>query len=145
MVWAGSGDLETEKVFSALREKGVKLLIIPGTEGGENETVDMAVQLYMYRHARKYRDTPGTIVLCTGDGKGYSKEEGFLFDVEGFILDGWRLVLYSWDSVCHDALKAFARKHGTYLSLERFYDAITFIQDGRKSVPLKTPNSAAGN
>jgi hypothetical protein len=145
MVWVGSGDDETEKIFNALKEKGVKLLIIPGVEGGENETVDMAVQLNMYRHTRKYRDSPGTIVLCTGDGKGYSREEGFLYDVEGFILDGWKLILYSWDAVCHHALKQFAAQRGVYIPLEKYYKAITFIQDGRKSASLEDIKNEADN
>jgi hypothetical protein len=83
------------------------------------------------------------MVLCTGDGKGYSREEGFLYDVKGFIEDGWRLVLFSWDDVCHHSLRSFVEKRGTYESLEKYYEAVTFIKDGRRSLPLT--NTAAGS
>lgn len=136
MVWAGSGPVEMEELFKSMTDKGVDLQLIPRSESGENETVDQAIQLSMYRHHRKYRDTPGTIILCTGDGKGFHEEKGFLYDVKGFIEDGWVLNLYSWDAICHHGLKQFAKQHGHYVPLEQHYNAITFIKDGRHAVRL---------
>ena len=134
MVWAGSGPAEMDDVFKSMVDKGVDLQMIPRSESGENETVDMAMQLSMYRHHRKYKNSPGTIVLCTGDGKGFHEEKGFLYDVKGFIEDGWTLNLYSWDAICHNGLKQFAKQHGHYVPLEQHYNAITFIKDGRHAV-----------
>ncbi len=145
MVWAGSGDENTESMFSSLRSRGVDVIILRDTEEGESETVDMAIQLAMYRHARKYRRNPGTMVLCTGDGKGLSREEGFLYDVTGFIDDGWQLKLFSWDAICHHGLKSLALEKGIYEPLEKYYKAITFMQDGRKSEGLSQPNTLADN
>lgn len=131
LVWAGSGPPELESVFKSIADRGVDVQLIPRSESGENETVDQAMQLSMYRHHRKYKTSPGTIVLCTGDGKGFHEEKGFLYDVKGFIEDGWSLNLYSWDAICHHGLKQFAKQHGHYVPLEKYYKAITFIKDGR--------------
>lgn len=137
LVWAGSGPPEMEEVFKSVISRGVDLQLIPRPSGGEYEMVDMAMQLSMYRHHRKYRETPGTIVLCTGDGKGFHEEKGFLYDVKGFIEDGWILNLYSWDAICHHGLKAFARQHGHYVPLEQFYHSITFLKDGRHATDVR--------
>ncbi|PBQ31058.1 hypothetical protein CNR22_04500 [Sphingobacteriaceae bacterium] len=137
MVWAGSGNAEHEDIFKGITDKGIDLQLIPRAASGENETVDQAIQLSMYRHHRKYRETPGTIVLCTGDGKGFSEEKGFLYDVKGFTEDGWKLNLFSWDSICHHGLKHFAKEHGHYVSLEDHYNTITFIKDGRQVMPVR--------
>lgn len=137
MVWAGSGTHEIEEIFHNMRGEGVDIHIIPRTEGGEHETVDEAIQLCMYRKAHKYRHSPGTIILCTGDGKGYHEEKGFLYDVKGFIEDGWKLILFSWDANCHHSLKHFAQTHGHYVKLEDHYREITFLKDGsRHSLPV---------
>jgi hypothetical protein len=136
MVWAGSGPHEIEHLFEGMKEKGIDLQIIPRGENGENETVDQAIQLAMHRHTRKYRKTPGTIVLCTGDGKGYHEEKGFLYDVKEFTEEGWKLILFSWDCVCHHELKKFAQQHGEYHQLEKYYNEVTFIQDGRNAQPV---------
>lgn len=136
LVWAGSGEQGIEDIFENMRKQGVDLQIIPRSASGEHETVDQAIQLSMYRHHRKYKNTPGTIVLCTGDGKGYHEEKGFLYDVQGFTEDGWKLVLFSWDHVCHQQLKQFAKQHGAYIPLEEYYDSITFIKDGRHATEV---------
>lgn len=138
MVWAGSGAPELESIFEGIRSRGVDLQLIPRTVGGENETVDQAMQLAMYRHARKYRDSPGTMVLCTGDGKGLSEEKGFLYDLHGFVEDGWQLALFSWNANCHRHLRKFAREHGYFTALDRHYERISFIQHGRHAKPYRT-------
>jgi hypothetical protein len=137
LVWAGSGPPEAENVFRSITDRGVDLQLIPRSASGENETVDQAIQLAMYRHHRKYRDNPGTIVLCTGDGKGFHEEKGFLYDVKGFTEDGWNLQLYSWDAHCHRGLRQFARKNGNYVPLEKYYHHITYIKDGRDSKSIR--------
>jgi hypothetical protein len=140
LVWAGSGPPELEEVFKTVTDRGVDLQLIPRSASGENETVDHTIQLSMYRHHRKYRHTPGTIVLCTGDGKGFHEEKGFLYDVQGFIQDGWDLNLYSWDAICHNGLKRFAKRHGIYVPLEKYYYSITFIKNGRPAEEVRLRN-----
>jgi hypothetical protein len=134
LVWAGSGPPELKEVFG---KSGIDVQLIPRPKGGEKELVDQAIQLSMHRHTRKYKKTPGVIVLCTGDGKGYEHDKGFLYDVKEFISEGWKLHLYSWDCICNRKLKQFAKQKGTFVPLEKYYHSITFIQDGRKVQDLK--------
>lgn len=137
IVWGGSVPPESDEVWKKIRSKGIEPELIPRSESGENDTVDQAIQLAMYRHTRKHRKSPGTIILCTGDGSGFHEDKGFLFDVKGFIEDGWQLILYSWDGVCHKQLKKFATENGTYIKLDDHYDSITFIKDGRMAKKVK--------
>ncbi len=131
VVWGGSIPPRNDDLWIYLNELGIDPTLIPRAASGENETVDHKIQLQMYRHVRKYKSDPGTIILATGDGKGYFKEEGFLFDVEGFVADGWSIEVASWDHSCHGELKKFVSAHGKYIKLDDYYDRITFIKDGR--------------
>lgn len=137
IVWGGSIPPESDEVWKKIRSKGIEPQLIPRSKSGENDTVDQAIQLYMYRHTKKYRNNPGTIILCTGDGSGFNEDKGFLFDIKGFIEDGWGLILYSWDAACHKQLKRFAEEHGSYKKLDDYYESITFIKDGRKAKLVK--------
>lgn len=49
----------------------------------------------------------------------YYEEKGFLNDVQGFIEDGWHLVLYSLDAICHQRLKKIAKRVGLYVPLKK--------------------------
>ncbi|MDB0527203.1 hypothetical protein LBW56_10925 [Ralstonia solanacearum] len=137
IVWGGSTPPTTDDVWRHLSERGIKPFLIPRADSGENETVDHIVQLQMYRHSRKYRGTPGTMVVCTGDGKGYDNEEGFLFDVEGFVKEGWQLQVVSWTHSCSARLKLFAEQTGKFIALEDHYADVTFLQGGRRAGQLK--------
>jgi len=136
VVWGGSIPPPKDSVWGYLRSLSINPDLIPRA-GGENETVDHLIQLRMHRHVRKYRERPGVIALATGDGKGYHVEEGFLYDVEGFVQDGWGLEVYSWEHSCHGKLKEFAEQHGKFVSLDPYYEQITFVQGGRRVKPLK--------
>ncbi|MDA0574098.1 NYN domain-containing protein [Burkholderia gladioli] len=133
IVWGGSTPPTTDDVWRRLGERGIQPHLIPRAASGENETVDHVIQLQMYRHARKYGSTPGTMVVCTGDGKGYDNEEGFLFDVEGFVKAGWQLRVVSWTHSCSARLKDFANRYGKFVALEDHYDDVTFLQGGRRA------------
>src|SRR5258706_2056677 len=138
VAWGGSVPPEKDDVWRFLNDLHVHPDLIPRSDSGENETVDHFVQLKMHRHVRKYRSTPGTIVLATGDGKGFYKEDGFLYDVEGFLEDGWKIEIMSWDHSCHRELKRFAEAYGKFIRLDDYYNSITFIKDGRIVAPLKS-------
>lgn len=132
IVWGGSTPPSTDEVWGNLSRKGVKPFLIPRATSGENETVDHLVQLQMHRHARKYRNSPGTMVVCTGDGKGYDQEEGFLYDVEGFVAEGWLLKVVSWNHSCSARLMAFAKERGQFVALDDHYEEVTFLEGGRR-------------
>lgn len=136
VVWGGSIPPEQDDVWRHLKVMCIEPDLIPRSRSGENQTVDQAIQLRMHRHVRKYRDSPSTIVLCTGDGRGYHREEGFFYDVTGFVEDGWKLEVLSWEHACHQQLKEFAIRNGVYVPLGEFYESITFIERGRTVLPV---------
>jgi hypothetical protein len=58
---------------------------------------------------------------------------------------GWGVEVISWDGSCRPALRTWARTNGTFIRLDDYYDAITFLKDGRWAKPLdlsKRPMSA---
>jgi hypothetical protein len=137
VVWGGSVPPPDDTVWAFLREElGIEPELLPRAAGGEHETVDHLIQLRMHRHVRKYRESPGTIILATGDGKGYYQEDGFLYDLEGFVEDGWGIELLSWEHSCHRKLREFAENRGRFISLDAHYDQITFVKGGRVVMPL---------
>lgn len=137
-VWGGSVPPPDDSVWAFLRgEIKIDPDLLPRAKGGEHETVDHLIQLRMYRHVRKHRDNPGTIVLATGDGKGYFQEEGFLYDLEGFVQDGWGIEILSLEHSCHRSLRRFAEENGKFISLDKYYNQISFIKDGRIVQPLR--------
>jgi len=131
VVWGGSIPPKNDQLWDYLRKVDVEPDLLPRSETGENETVDHLIQLRMYRHARQFRDSPGTIVLLTGDGKGYFKNEGFLYDIEGFVNDGWAVEVASWDHCCNAKMREFAKDRGKYIKLDDLYEKISFISGGR--------------
>jgi hypothetical protein len=131
VVWGGSIPPPEDSVWKYLESIGVKPELIPRSPSGENDTVDSRIQLKMHRHARKYQDQPGTMVVATGDGKGYGSEDGFLYDLEGFLERGWEIEVMSWEHSCHGKLKEFAQKNGKFVSLDAYYKEITFIKGAR--------------
>jgi hypothetical protein len=137
IVWGGSIFKGSALAWQRIQRSGIEPLLIPRALNGENETVDQAIQLVMYRNARKYRHRPGTIILCTGDGSGFREGKGFLYDVSGFIDDGWELVLYSWDHICNRRLRQFAKRYGRYIDLNKYYYHITYIKGGRRIIPFR--------
>ena len=137
VVWGGSVPPENDDVWRYLKELGANPDLIPRSDTGENETVDHLVQLKMHRHVRKYRSSPGIIVLATGDGSGFYREDGFLYDVKGFLEDGWKIEIMSWEHSCHKELKRFAEKYGKFVRLDDHYEAISFIKDGRVVAPVR--------
>ncbi len=130
-VWGGSVPPRNDAVWDYLRKQSIEPDLIPRASTGEHETIDYRLQLLMHRHVREYRQTPGIIALATGDGKGYDKKEGFLYDVEGFVSDGWQLEIYSWSHSCSRALRSFAEGNGKFIKLDEYYDQITFIKNWR--------------
>jgi hypothetical protein len=49
---------------------------------------------------------------------------------------GWGIEVISLDSACNRGLKQWAQTAGVYLSLDSFYESVTFIEGGRRTQPL---------
>ncbi len=101
-----------------------------GALTGEEVAVDESIHLAMANRILDC-DEPGTIVLLTGDGSGYSDGKGFIKQLERAKKHGWKIEVISWDAGCNRYLKEFANKYGKYRSLEPAYSNITFIHNKR--------------
>lgn len=101
----------------------------------KEQAVDNALQLQMYRIAYN-EEIPQIAVLMTGDGAGYYDEKGFLKAFVDLYNKGWGIELISWEHSCHGDLRAFAEENGVFISLDKYYDSITYLKDDRKSTPL---------
>ncbi|WP_122604178.1 NYN domain-containing protein [Pseudomonas viridiflava] len=102
--------------------------------GGE-VAVDQSMHLAMLERITD-ADEPGTIVLLTGDGNGYSEGKGFIRQLERAVKKNWQIEVVSWDAGCNRHLKDFALTHGSYISLEPAYLNITFINNLRYAVKV---------
>ena len=102
------------------------------TTGGEI-AVDEIIQLQMANRILD-ADTPGTIVLCTGDGSGYTEGKGFIKQLERAKKHRWQIEVVSWDAGCNRFLRHFAQNEGSYRSLESVYNNVTFINNKRWSL-----------
>jgi NYN domain len=134
-VCVGSVPPELEAVWARLRAVGVEVeLYERGAESDREQGVDQCLQVHMLR--RTIDELPGIAVLLTGDGAGYDDGVGFHADLERMSARGWRIEVLSWDTACRRTLKDWARQAGVYIPLEDFYSSVTFIEGGRRSVPL---------
>ena len=132
----GSVPPDLQQVWDRLSETGVQVeLYERGAESGKEQGVDQCLQVHMLRALADARQ-PGVAVVLTGDGKGYADGVGFHADLERMANQGWGIEVLAWDAACANGLKTWAQKVGVYVPLEDYYEHITFIQHGRRSVPL---------
>jgi hypothetical protein len=135
-ICVGSVPPELEAVWTRLRAVGVDVeLYERGAATGGEQGVDQCLQVHMLRRLAD-AEAPGIAVLLTGDGAGYDTGVGFHSDLERMARAGWGIEVLSWDSACRRALKEWAAQAGVYVPLETFYPSVTFIEGGRRSIPI---------
>ena len=96
----------------------------------EQEVPDTRLQNAMFHDAIAYRNDPGFIVLLTGDGSGYTAGRGLhktIEDIHSLSL-GWKIELLSWDHTCNQRMKTWVQQYGTYVSLDGYYDSVTYLR-----------------
>lgn len=126
---------EIEKIWSRLRSAGVVVeLFERGQDSGREQGADQCLQVHMLRAALDH--PPGIAVLVTGDGAGYENGVGFHADLERLHKRGWGIEVISWEHSCNKRLRNWAEKVGVFISLEKFYEQVTFVQNGRSASPL---------
>ncbi len=129
---AGSIPPAMTALWNVLEGQGIKVDLFQRGEDNpsEQEVPDERLQLAMLRDALDYRDNPGTIVLLTGDGRGYDEGRGFFRTIEDvYSLDmGWDIELLSWGHTCHQRMKDWVVEHGTFVSLDDYYESVTFLK-----------------
>lgn len=116
-----------------------------GANSGNEIAVDESIHLAMANRILD-ADTPGTIVLLTGDGSGYNDGKGFIKQLERAVKHGWQIEVISWDKGCNRHLKTFATEKGKYRALEPAYDTVSFIDNKRWAKPvsnIKMPTTMA--
>jgi hypothetical protein len=111
-----------------------------GSVSGGEQGLDQCLQVHMLRAISDYIE-PQIAVLMTGDGAGYDDGVGFHSDLKRMHLAGWGIEVISWKDHCKRSLKDWASSNGVFISLDDYYEFITFLEDGArraKSVNLTT-------
>lgn len=114
--------------------------------GTEQQKPDDYLLECMEEDYNNYTDDPGIVVLLTGDGAGHREEMGFYAILGMMHEQGWRIELLSWTHSCHQGMRQWVDDNGYFIPLDKYYEAITFIEPsrlgqkiapGRESAPLK--------
>jgi len=101
-----------------------------GELSGQEVAVDELIQFRMANRVLE-QDSPGRMVLLTGDGSGYNDGTGFIKQLELVHKHGWEIEVVSWDAGCNRRLRQFALDHGVYRPLEPVYNNVTFVNNKR--------------
>jgi len=101
---------------------------ITGTEQAGDEMLQNAV----YRSAF-HVDTPGTVVLATGDGAGWSIGRGFCEALCATRRLGFGVEVASFAGSLNRWLGRLAGQVGAVVSLDPFYDSVTFLEGLRSA------------
>ncbi|MFB2010498.1 NYN domain-containing protein [Flintibacter sp. P01028] len=132
---AGSVPPPSDDLWAYLKKLGIDMTLLDKTaDGKEQDSVDMSLQTNMFRVALD--NSPGTMVLLTGDGSGGALGKGFLADLQRIHKLGWNIEVYAWESTCNRYLKEFAEQNGVFVPLEKYYYSITFLKGERVVKPL---------
>lgn len=106
-----------------------------GSVSGGEQGLDQCLQVHMLRAISDFQE-PQIAVLMTGDGAGYDDGVGFHADMERMHAAGWAIEVLSWQTHCKRTLRQWAEQNGVFVALDEFYDAITFVEQARKSGTL---------
>ncbi len=131
------------QLWNRIEETGAKVERFERMESrhGEQEVPDRILQLRMMENGVDNIETPGIVVLLTGDGAGYSQGSGFHRTLERLHKIGWQVEVLSWDHSCKRQMREWAKQNGIFIALDDFYNSITFLESSdpslaRDSAPL---------
>ena len=127
IVAAGSIPPELTKLWDKMKQNGVEVELCHRHGHGEQEMPDRTLQVEMLNDCIKYKASPGTMVLLTGDGAGYTRGKG-LVTLENIHGMGWSVELLAWLNSCNRRLQRWVEQHGTFYPLDHFYWSITFLE-----------------
>jgi len=142
---AGSVPPEMRQLWNRMEGRGMEVeLFDRGTpERGEQDIPDRVLQLRMLEDALDYNGDPGIVVLLTGDGAGYLEGAGFHSTLERMRKRGWRVEILSWAHSTNQRMRRWAEANGIFVSLDDFYDAITFMAPSRPGFELASERDPA--
>lgn len=144
-VAAGSIPPEVRQLWNRLEASGVEVNLFDRGDPsrGEQEVPDRILQLEMVGHALDYNGDPGIAVLLTGDGAGYFEGKGFQVAIERMYKKGWRIEVLSWTRSCNQRMLRWVEDNGVFVSLDDFYDAVTFLEPSRPGHELASGRDVA--
>ena len=138
----GASQQENRLVWERLRDLGYE---IRSSEHGQlshkEQGVDASLQVEMLR-ALADNSEPQIAVLLTGDGAGYDDGVGFHADLARMADKGWGIEVIAWESSCKRALKEWSSSVGVFIPLEKYYQAVTFIEGSRLANPVNLTHRA---
>ncbi len=142
---AGSVPPEMRQLWNRIEGMGiqVKLFDRGDPSRGEQEMPDQRLQLSMLEDALDFNGDPGIVVVLTGDGAGYYEGAGFHSTLERMRKRGWRVEVLSWAHACNQHMRRWAEANGVFVSLDDFYDAITFLEPSRPGHELAASRAPA--
>ena len=139
-VAVGSVPPPMRHVWNSLEQAGVKVeLFERGGLSGREQAVDQALQTHMLRTTIDHNGHPGIAVLLTGDGAGFLDGIGFHADLERMHKKGWGIEVMAWERTCNPRLKQWVEKIGVFVSLEDYYDSLTFTEDEAGAIRRAKP------
>jgi hypothetical protein len=106
-----------------------------GSLSGGEQGLDQCLQVHMLRALSDNPD-PQISVLLTGDGAGYDDGVGFHADMARLHAAGWGIEVLSWGRSCRRTLREWATANGCFVSLDEYYESVTFLEGGRRSIGL---------
>ena len=135
---AGSVPPEMRQLWNRMEGRGVEVRLFDrgAPERSEQEMPDRLLQLRMLEDALDFNGDPGIVVLLTGDGAGYLEGAGFHSTLERMHRRGWRVEILSWAHSTNPRMRRWAEENGIFVSLDDFYEAITFMEPSRPGFEL---------
>lgn len=124
------------------KKLGMKVAFIEqvDTSQGEQEMPDRILQFEMMRDSLEHKCTPGTAVLLTGDGAGYSAGVGFYKMLELMHEYHWKVEVLSWEHTCNKHMREWVEQNGVFVALDNFYESITYLKpsgEGHTPAPAR--------
>ena len=144
-VAAGSVPPEMRQLCNRMENSGVEVRLFDrgNPERGEQEMPDRLLQLRMLEDALDYNGDPGIAVLLTGDGSGYLEGAGFHSTLERMHRRHWRVEILSCAHSCNQRMRQWAEDNGTFVALDTFYEAVTYLEPSRPGFELAPGRPAA--
>ena len=144
-VAAGSVPPEMRQMWNRLENAGVEVKLFDRGDPArsEQEMPDRILQLRMLEDGWDNNGNPGIVVLLTGDGAGYLEGTGFHSTLERMHKRGWRVEILSWGHSCNQRMRRWAVDNGTFVSLDDFYEAVTYVEPSRPGFELSQGRDSA--
>lgn len=133
---AGSVPPKGDELWGHIKSQGIEVELLKRTSDNKENANDVSIQASMLRTMMDNLGSGDTFVILTGDGARGVLGEGFLADLERAHKAGFKVELVAWEASCNRYLKDFAQKNGAFLPLEDHYFEVTFIERGRRPLPL---------